>query len=229
MKKSIARTVATVALLLALFNLVAFIIPFARTTSFWLGYIFTSVAILAQLPLMLYAFMPKGSLRNSLYGFPIARLSLIYLLVQAVIGLLCMLLAAWLPFSVALIVQAVVLALTMIGCMATSAIRDEIHHQDARLQKDVSVMRELCSRAGALAGQAQGEVVQEQLRKLADDFRYSDPVSSEATFPLESDLRACMDNLERALTDGDMDGVAKLCPKAAALLAERNRLCKLNK
>lgn len=229
MKKSIARTVATVALLLALFNLVAFIIPFARTTSFWLGYIFTSVAILAQLPLMLYAFMPKGSLRNSLYGFPIARLSLIYLLVQAVIGLLCMLLAAWLPFSVALIVQAVVLALTMIGCMATSAIRDEIHHQDARLQKDVSVMRELCSRAGALAGQAQGEVVQEQLRKLADDFRYSDPVSSEATFPLESDLRACMDNLEHAFTDGDMDGVAKLCPKTAALLAERNRLCKLNK
>lgn len=229
MKKSIARTVATVALLLALFNLVAFIIPFARTTSFWLGYIFTSVAILAQLPLMLYAFMPKGSLRNSLYGFPIARLSLIYLLVQAVTGLLCMLLAAWLPFSVALIVQAVVLALTMIGCMATSAIRDEIHHQDARLQKDVSVMRELCSRAGALAGQAQGEVVQEQLRKLADDFRYSDPVSSEATFPLESDLRACMDNLEHAFTDGDMDGVAKLCPKTAALLAERNRLCKLNK
>ena len=80
-------------------------------------------------------------------------------------------------------------------------------------------MRELRSRAGALAGQAQGEAVQEQLRKLADDFRFSDPVSSEATFPLESELRACMDNLEHALTDGDMDGVAKLCPKAAALLA----------
>lgn len=229
MKKNIARTGATVVLLLALLNLIAFVIPFARTTIFWLGYIFTSVAILAQLPLMLYAFTPKGSLRGSLYGFPIARLSLIYLLVQAVTGLLCMALAAWVPFSAALIVQAVVLVLAIIGCMATSAIRDEIHNQDARLQKDVSVMRELRSRAGALAGQAQGEAVQEQLRKLADDFRFSDPVSSEATFPLESELRACMDNLERALTDGDMDGVAKLCAKAAALLAERNRLCKLNK
>ena len=229
MKKNIARTGATVVLLLALLNLIAFVIPVARTTIFWLGYIFTSVAILAQLPLMLYAFTPKGSLRDSLYGFPIARLSLIYLLVQAVTGLLCMVLAAWVPFSAALIVQAVVLVLAIIGCMATSAIRDEIHNQDARLQKDVSVMRELRSRAGALAGQAQGEAVQEQLRKLADDFRFSDPVSSEATFPLESELRACMDNLERALTDGDMDGVAKLCAKAAALLAERNRLCKLNK
>ena len=223
MKKNIARTAATDALLLALFNLIAFMIPFARTASFWLAYIFTSVAILAQLPLMLYAFTPKGSLRGSLYGFPIARLSLIYLLVQAVTGLLCMALAAWVPFSAALIVQAVVLVLAIIGCMATSAIRDEIHNQDARLKKDVAVMRELRSRAGALAGQAQGEAVQEQLRKLADDFRFSDPVSSEATSPLESD------NLERALTDGDMEGVAKLCPKTAALLAERNRLCKLNK
>ena len=198
MKKNIARTAATVALLLALLNLIAFMIPFARTASFWLAYIFTSVAILAQLPLMLYAFTPKGSLRGSLYGFPIARLSLIYLLVQAVTGLLCMVLAAWVPFSAALIVQAVVLVLAIIGCMATSAIRDEIHNQDARLQKDVAVMRELRSRAGALAGQAQGEAVQEQLRKLADDFRFSDPVSSEATSPLESDLLACMDNLERA-------------------------------
>ena len=37
MKKNIARTAATVALLLALFNLIAFMIPFARTASFWLA------------------------------------------------------------------------------------------------------------------------------------------------------------------------------------------------
>ena len=90
-------------------------------------------------------------------------------------------------------------------------------------------MRELRSRAGALAGQAQGEAVQEQLRKLADDFRFSDPVSSEATFPLEGELRACMDNLERALTDGDGESALELSRRTAALLAERNRLCKLNK
>lgn len=229
MKKNIARVAVTVVLLLALFNLVAFILPFARTASFWLGYAFTTVAILAQLPLALYAFTPKGGLRNSLYGFPIARLSLIYLLVQAIVGIACMALAAWVPFGAALIVQAVILVLEILGCMATSAIRDEIHRQDTRLQKNVSVMRELRSRAGALAGQAQGEAVQEQLRKLADEFRFSDPVSSEGTAPLESDLRACMDNLERALADGDMDGVAKLCSKTAALIVERNRICKLNK
>lgn len=229
MKKNITRVALTIALLLALLNLVAFLLPFSRTASFWVGYTFTSLAILAQLPLTLYAFTAKGGARNSLYGFAIARLALIYLLVQSIVGLLCMALAAWAPLSIAIIAQAAILALAIIGCMATSAIRDEIRRQDARLQKDVFVMRELRSRASALAGQAQGMAVQEQLKKLADEFRFSDPVSSDATSPLESDLRACMDNLERALADGDMESISKLCPKATALLEERNRICKLNK
>ena len=56
MKKNIARVAVTVVLLLALFNVVAFAIPFVRTPVFWLAYAFTSVAIAAQLPLSLYAF-----------------------------------------------------------------------------------------------------------------------------------------------------------------------------
>ena len=94
--------------------------------------------------------------------------------------------------------------------MAASAIRDEIRRQDARLQKDVSAMRELQSRAGALAGQAQGEAVRAALAKLADEFRFSDPVSNAATAPLEADLRACVDSMERALTDGDGESALEL-------------------
>ena len=229
MKKNVARLALTVALLLGVLNLIAFVVPFARTPVFWLSYAFTSAAIVAQLPLSLYAFSAKGGARNSLYGFPIARLATLYLLAQSIIGLLNMAMGAWIPFWVALVIEVVMLVLAVIGCMATTAIRDEIQRQDIALQKDVSVMRELQSRAGALVGQAQGSNAQELLRKLADDFRCSDPVSSAATASLESDLRANMDDLERALNDGDMESVSKLCPKATALLAERNRICKLNK
>lgn len=229
MKKNVARLALTVALLLGVLNLIAFIVPFARTPVFWLAYAFTSAAIVAQLPLSLYAFSRKGGARNSLYGFPIARLATLYLLAQSIIGLLNMALGAWIPFWVALVIEVVMLVLAVIGCMATTAIRDEIQRQDIALQRDVSVMRELQSRTGALVGQAQGSNVQELLRKLADDFRFSDPVSSAATASLESDLRANMDDLERALNDGDADGVLELCRRTTSLLAERNRLCKLNK
>lgn len=229
MKKNILRIAATVTLLLALFNIIAFAIPFVRTATFWLAYAFTSVAILAQLPLSLYAFTSKGGVRDSLYGVPIARLSLIYLLAQAIIGLLCMALSKWLPFWAALVVESAMLVLVSIGCIATSTVRDELRRQDHNLQNKVAVMRELQSRAGVLASRSQDEAVHLHLRQLADDFRFSDPVSSAATAPLEADLLAHIDSIEHALTNGDRDCILKICHQTATLLAERNRLCKLNK
>ena len=67
------------------------------------------------------------------------------------------------------------------------------------------------------------------IKALADEFRYSDPVSSDTIADAEADLAAAVDELQAAYIDGDSEAVAKLCRKASALLAERNRLCKLNK
>ena len=42
------------------------------------------------------------------------------------------------------------------------------------------------------------------------------------------DLSSLLDELQRALLDNDAAGAAGLCKKARAVLAERNRICKLN-
>ena len=42
-------------------------------------------------------------------------------------------------------------------------------------------------------------------------------------------LKLAVDELQAAVVDCDYEAVAKLCRKAADVLAERNRLCKLNK
>ena len=67
------------------------------------------------------------------------------------------------------------------------------------------------------------------LTKLAEEFRYSDPVSREAIAEAEADLTAVIDELQSALTDGEREAALQLTKKASLLLAERNRLCKLNK
>lgn len=68
-----------------------------------------------------------------------------------------------------------------------------------------------------------------EIKALAEEFRYSDPVSNNAVAEAEADLAAVVDELQAAYVDGDNDAMAQLCRKASALLAERNRLCKLNK
>ena len=86
-------------------------------------------------------------------------------------------------------------------------------------------MRSLQSKVNQIAAQFENADV----KALADEFRYSDPVSNDAIADAEADLAAAVDELQSAYVDGDSEAVAKLCRKASALLAERNRLCKLNK
>ena len=86
-------------------------------------------------------------------------------------------------------------------------------------------MRGLQSKVNQIAAQSGDPAV----KALAEEFRYSDPVSSEAISDAEADLSAAVDELQAAYVDGDSEAVEKLCHKTSALLAERNRLCKLNK
>ena len=68
-----------------------------------------------------------------------------------------------------------------------------------------------------------------ELDALAEKFRFSDPVSSDATSEAEAGLSAMMDELQAALVDCDGTSVSLLNAKIGAALNERNRLCKLNK
>ena len=86
-------------------------------------------------------------------------------------------------------------------------------------------MRSLQSKVSQIASQADDAAI----KALAEEFRYSDPVSNEAIADAEADLAAVVDQLQAAYVDGDSEAMAQLCRKAAALLAERNRICKLNK
>ena len=71
--------------------------------------------------------------------------------------------------------------------------------------------------------------VRAALEKFAEDIRFSDPVSSAELEAVESDLSACIDDLQQAVLDNDREAALSLEKRAEMLLAERNRLCKLEK
>lgn len=229
MNKNTARGIFVVAIALAVFSVVAFVIPFARTATFWVGYGFAAFAILFQLYIFKIAFVDGGDAKSKFYGFPIARVGVCFLVAQLVAGVVEMALAALLPAWVAVLVNIVILALALVGCVTVDAMRDEINRQDAQLKKSVGSMRELQSLSRALVAQCPDGELKVALEKLADDFRYSDPVSSDKTSELEADMRSQLADIQQALVDGDADAAKKLCAKLTGSLAERNRVCSMSK
>lgn len=171
----------------------------------------------------------KRGAKSKFYGFPIARVGVLYLAVQIVLGLVFMALARVAPLWLALVLYLALLAAAAVGMIATDSIRDEVERQDTQLKKDVATMRALQSKATALPARCEDATAKAALEKLAEEFRYSDPVSAPALADLETDMAATMEELSAAVTDGDNAAVLALCKKISATLAERNRLCKLNK
>lgn len=229
MSKTKLRTGIVLAVVFVVFTVAAFAIPFRKTGVFWLSYIFGVVAIVAQAYVMTVAFAGQTSLKSKFYGFPVARVGIVYLVVQLILSLVCMALAAILPIWVAILADVVVLGAAAVGLVATDTMREEIQRQDTVLQKDVSAMRAMQSMARSLVSQCGDPALRAELEKLSEALRYSDPVSSDAVTEAEAELKGLLDELQKAVVEQAYGAAGTLCRQAAAVLGERNRLCKLNK
>lgn len=229
MKKDIIRWGVGLGVLLVLYILVAFLIPFVHTATFWVSFLFTFIAFGVVGASFYIAFIKNPDAKSRFYGFPIAKIGAIYGLVQLIAGILFMALAVYVPVWVAVLVYAIALGAAIIGLISAEVVAEEIHNQDAKLKKDVALMRSLQSKLNQMAAQCDNPDAASAVKKFAEELRYSDPVSSEALADIERDLTAAVEELQSAIVDGDSAATKQLCRKASGILAERNRLCKLNK
>ena len=225
MKKDTIRAIVVAVATLVIYNLIAFVVPFVHTAAFWISYGFTLAAFAVVCASIYIAFIKNPDAKSRFYGFPIARIGVLYGCAQLIVSLLVMALALWVPWWIPTLVYAIGLGAAIIGLISAETVVAEIQAQDVKLKKDVSLMRSLQSKVSQIASQSEDAA----LKALAEEFRYSDPVSNDAIADAEADLAAVVDELQVAYVDGDSEAVAKLCRRASALLAERNRLCKLNK
>ena len=114
MKKDMIRTGIALGILLVLYHLLAFMIPFGKTAAFWISYGFTLAAFAVVLASVYIAFLRKGDAKSRFYGFPIARIGIIYGAAQLVVGFLFMALGTYIAWWVAVLVYSVGLGAALI-------------------------------------------------------------------------------------------------------------------
>ena len=229
MKKNAIRWWVVLGVVLVVYNVLAFALPFPKTAVFAVSYLFTTIAILAQIYVIRTAFYRGEGVKSKFYGFPIAKLGVIYLAVQLIAGLVFMALGLIVPVWLSLALYVVLLGVAAAGFVAADAVRDEVVRQEVKLEKDVSRMREFQAKGRALVTLNQIPEAARPLEKLAEDLRFSDPVSSEALTEIEDQLAECLAQLQGAVSAQKTEQILSVCREAERILAERNQLCKLSK
>lgn len=227
--KNAIRGILIVTIILVMFNVVVFTLPFERNSVFWVSYIFSIIAIPFQSIFFYVGKDGEKNLKSRLYKYPVIRISVIYLIAQLIFNFIMMTFSATFSLGVAVAIYVILIGLASIGLITTSAMSEKIERQDIVLERKVSNIRNLQSKARYIAKQCNATSAQQSTINLAEKFQYSDPVSSISTEALEAELDIYLDEIQAIITDEDYYCAIAFCQKAEIMLAERNRLCKLNK
>ena len=128
-----------------------------------------------------------------------------------------------------IIINILPIAFAVIGTVAADAVREEVVKQDVAVKKNVSVMKNLQTIAVSLADLTTNAELKKKLENLAEEFRYSDPVSSSETISLEEDLEKQLEELKNSIMNQNYDTANKMCIKVLSTLKERNKICAATK
>ena len=213
---------ALVVIVLAVFNAVAFGIPFIQSGSFWVGYGFGTLAILQTACVGLFV-LGHENFKSRFYGIPLISVVWAYLTVQIAVSLVEMLIPL-IPYHYGILLNVILLAFYLFGLIGMNIGKEEVERLDAKVKEKVFYIKSLEGDVEGMAARAQNAGLQKQLNALAETFRFSDPMSSPQLAAIENKIEIKVSVLGDSL--GDAPAALALCDELQQLLAERGRKCK---
>lgn len=157
---------------LAVVLVLALVIPFAKTAVYWIGLLCT-VAMFGVCALaFVRAFRKDSTLESKLLGWPIFKVGYVAVIVQLVVGFALMGLAALCPVWAAAIVEVAVFAVTVFCMTVKDAAREAVTTAEVKVADNTAAWKAIRARANAIAA----ETGHPDIKKLAEEIRYADPM-----------------------------------------------------
>ena len=229
-KKS-KSVIAIYAILLVVYIVAFLIIPFNKIAASWISFAFTIIAIAGSLLIFNFAFNAKETLVSKIYGYPIFRVGAVYALAQLALGVVICIIATFVavPYWVALLLSIILLGAAAIGVIVTDNTRDLVEHVDKATVADTENVTHFQINIAGIVDSCEDGVLQAELKKLDEAFRFSDPVSNNQTKESEEKIGVLLDELKVLVENNNTTEATAHIKKISNALAERNRICKATK
>lgn len=233
MKDFFKRSLIIYAIVTVLYALLVCVIPFPKHGAAWISFAFTIIAWWGSFYTGYLAFKNEG-MRSKLYGMPIYNVGLLFAIIQAVAGVIFFILDAVIvafPWWIALLVSLVIIGVAAIGVIITDTARNKVEEIEKEVQVETRTMSYFRADTASLVDFCTIPELKKPLEALQEDFQYSDPVSSPATQDLENTILTELNKLSLMLQSGTgtVESLSEKITLVKNLLAQRNRVCKINK
>lgn len=230
MKKNYKNYIVVWAVLVLMFNLIVFITPNEVAgvskfhSSFWVGYIFITLTFITQLLVTLYSL--KGNIEKTFYNVPLISISFVTTIVMLVVGTVCMAVPI-IPVWLGVILCAIVLAVAVVIGMQAKATADIVGGIDERIKNKTFFMKSLRVDVESLQARAGNSEIANEMKKVWDAVRYSNPVSAEALSGIEAQITIKFADLADAVDKEDVQAVKKASKELQILINDREKKSRL--
>lgn len=219
MKKNKNMAYAILGISFILFNIIAFVIPTAKTSTFFIAYAFTVIAFASQIAIWKIAFKETHRLKSKFLGIPLIIVGITYLFIQLISFAVFMVLF-FLPSWIAIVGNALILGVSAICLIGTDFSKKEINKVEEKIEKKVFYIKALQVDVEMLASTETDTDTKSALLKLAEKIRFSDPMSSNALADIEKEIVEKINKLKSTSSKSN------LISQLDNLLTERNKKLK---
>jgi hypothetical protein len=228
MGKTTKQFIGIGVILLAMYNIVLFAIAgFAdHEAPFWISYVFMLLAFGMAALTFIYLGKSGMILRDWLFGYPIIYHCAIYIAVEMVASVIFMLLEYDVEWVLPLVIQILLMGVYAVFMLSCFASKTAITQVGDKVEKKTRYIALLQAEVQVLCQKCEDPALKAELQKLAENIRFSDPMSNDALSDLESKLSEVIMACGEALDSGNLTLAAELQQKAAGMLVERNAKCK---
>ena len=190
----------------------ALLIPFVHTPVYWLALGCTVAMFGVCAFTFARAFRRDQTLESKLLGWPIFKVGCLATLVQTAVGFVFMALAARCPFWLAILLEILLFAAVAFCLTVKDASREAVTRFEANVTDSTGAWKAIRARANALAAE------RAELRKLAEEIRFADPMPTSLDGEISDQLELLSDDASEANIK-----------RAFALLQRRKSLSKESK
>ena len=233
MSKGLKVYFAIVAILVVMVSVLAFVIPFPKKSyaTFIMSFVGIIIALAAQGYVAYLMFKKSSSLRSKIYGIPVIRVSIMYLMFQFIASVVIMAVNAfvYVPVFVPVVVFVLLGGVAAIGILITSAAKGIIEGIEAQEKAKTAFMNNFKIEIESLENKTDDEAFNKDLHKLIEKVKYSDPMSANELVDVENEMNTVYLSLKDNIANKNLDEAKKDATELSDLVDKRNKLCKLNK
>ncbi len=210
-----------------LINLLLLLLPFEKSATFvvtWAGLVL--MLVIDAIALKTAMGKRTESAQGMLFGRKLLKTTACLTAVQLILTVAMLILGKDVPFAAVLIGQIVLLLIAVAVLLRSDMTRATVQRVEAETKANVASIKELRIKADGLCAGTADPANEKALKQLADELRYSDPVSNAQTASYEKRIGTILDSLAN---QDKPEERAELIRRALALVKERAAVAKSSK